>query len=541
VTGRFDLKQYRLLLRLLSELGSRRELTSQFGLDQHAMMLSGAFGLLIGGVIGLAALGDPPARGYLMATLGITTVWLLPRLVSQAADAFMNPAEVAVLAHRPVRSGPYLAAKATYVVRAALVTALPFNLIPAFAGATLDGTRWFYPMTHLAAAALAAVFTTFIVCGAFGVLFRVLPLARVRSAALWAQLLIVSGLPFAPQLLGAADIPLDLDARAWSLIPVTWFAALGLVGQAARPPIDPWLALPAMLVSGAVAVLGLRALTQDYMTRVSTMMRIKSRGTARLSRARARRRVLFLPGGQAVRAGAAFVGTLAWRDWQFRRTFLGGSIGLVILFAVGIGRRFTQSPLGPVADTGPLPFLPLMLGILMVNASMALAFTDRPGAKWIFDVTPARGLRGLVHGAYWGLWRPLVALPHLVLLPVAAFFWGPRDALFFVAYSLSITSLYLGAGLWLADGLPFTKPPDPGRARALTGVIFAYLAVAVGLGVLQRFVLFRHVWLVPVAAVLFGLLAWLAAAASFRILESRILQSLARGSGARRLFTDFDG
>jgi hypothetical protein len=44
-----------------------------------------------------------------------------------------------------------------------------------------------------------------------------------------------------------------------------------------------------------------------------------------------------------------------------------------------------------------------------------------------------------------------------------------------------------------------------------------------------------------VAAVLFGLLAWLAAAASFRILESRILQSLARGSGARRLFTDFDG
>jgi hypothetical protein len=174
---------------------------SQFGLDQHAMLLSGGFGLLIGGFIGLAALGDPPVRGFLMAALGISAFWLVPRLVSQAADAFMNPAEVSVLAHRPIRAGSYLAAKFVFVLRAALVTTLPLNLVPAFAGATLEGTRWFYPLTHMVAAAAGTAFTALVVCGIFGLLFRFLPIGKVRAAALWLQLAAVTVGPFSPQLL----------------------------------------------------------------------------------------------------------------------------------------------------------------------------------------------------------------------------------------------------------------------------------------------------------------------------------------------------
>ena len=105
MTFDFDRRQFRLLLRLLSDLGARRELTSQLGLDQHAMLMSSGFGLLIGGLLGLMALGQPPARTYLMTVLGVSAFWLLPRLVSQAADAFMNPAEAAVLAHRPIHAG----------------------------------------------------------------------------------------------------------------------------------------------------------------------------------------------------------------------------------------------------------------------------------------------------------------------------------------------------------------------------------------------------------------------------------------------------
>lgn len=540
MTIEFDRRQFRLFLRLLRDLGARRELTSQFGFDQHAVLLSSGFGVLIGAFFSIIAIGKPPAQGYLMGALGISAFWLLPRLVSQAADAFMNPAEVAVLAHRPIRSGSYLAAKAVYVLQAALMVTLPLNLVPALAGVTLPDTRWFYPITHLVAVSLAAVFTALVVCGIFGVMFRVLPLSQVRAAALWVQLAAVTVVPFSPQLFGALRIPFDLNARVWSAIPVTWFAAIGLAGQPRRLTIDPWLAAPALAASVAFIALGLRSLTQDYMTRASTMMRSNRKGSSSWT---TRRRAWFdwtpLPGGQTTRAGAAFVTTLAFRDWQFRRVFLSGSVGIALLFVVGVGRRFVESPLAAGSRSSPLAFLPLVLGILMLNASTALAFTDRPRAKWIFHSAPARGLRGIVRGTYWGMWRPLVALPHMLLFIAGAAAWGVRDAILFSTYSLAVTSLYLGAGLWLADGLPFSKPPDPARGRALVPVMFMYLAASAGLGVLQNYVIFRHIWLVPVATALLVVAAWLAAVTSFRILEDRAVSSLSDGN-ARRLFSQFD-
>ena len=477
----FDRRQFRLFFRLLSDLGARRELVGQFGFDQRAVMLSGGFGVLIGGLFSLAALADPPARGYFVFAIAVSALMLLPQLVSQAADAFMNPAEVSVLAHRPIYASSYLAAKAVFVVRAALIVTLPLNVIPALAGATLPGTRWFYPITHLAAVSLGAVFTAFVVCGVFGLLFGVLPIARVRTAALWVQLIAVTVVPFSPQLIGHLDIPLDLDARAWSAVPVTWFAAIGLVGQPGRPPLDPWLALPALAVAVVFIVIGVRSLTQDYMTHASTMMRMKSGG--RPLRRTALRHLLPRipwPGGQTTRAGTAFVGAMAVRDWQFRRTFLTGSVGIVVLLGIGIGRRFAESPLEVGGRFNPLHVLPFMLGILMLNASMALAFTDRPAAKWIFALVSARGLRGIVRGMYWGLWRPLVAMPHAILFAAGAVFWGLRDAALFSTYSLAIASMYLGAGLWLADGLPFTKPADPKRSQALMGVMLTYFSLPVG-------------------------------------------------------------
>ena len=534
----FDRRQFRLLMRLLSDLGARRELTSQFGFDQHAIFLSGGFGLFVGGLLALSALGRPGARAYMMTALGITAFWLLPRIVSQAADAFMNPAEVAVLAHRPIHAGSYVAAKAAYVARAALVVTLPLNLIPALAGVSLPGTRWFYPLTHLAAVAAASLFTTLVVCGVLGVVFRALPIGAVRTAALWAQLLSVMIVPLSPQLLNAFRVPLDLDARAWSAIPVTWFAALGLAGQMGRPPLDVRIMLPVLAGAFALIVLGARSLTQDYMTRVSTMMRIQGARKIPTRAGRLSRLTTgFRSGGQATRAGTAFVRALAFRDWQFRRMFLGGSVGIVILFAVGIGRNFAKSPL-QVPTGGRLTLLPLMLGVLMLNASMALAFTDRPLARWIFLMAPTRGLRGIVRGMYWGLWQPLVAVPHVVLFIAGTLFWGLSDALLFSTYSMSISSLYLGAGLWLADGLPFTKQADPNRPRALMGVMVMYLLSAAGLAAFQDFWLFRHAWLLPVATTVLAAGAWVAAEASFRVLDSRVLQGLNEGS--RGIFKQFE-
>lgn len=537
MTFDFDSKQFRLFLRLLSTLGSRHELTSQFGLDQHAAMLSSGFGLLIGGFVGLAALAQPPARGYLVTTLAISALWLVPQLVSRAADTFMNPGEVAVLAHRPVRTGAYLAAKTVYLFKAALIATLPLNLVPALAGLALAGTRWFYPLTHLLAVVLGTIFTALVACGVLGALFRVFRLERVRAAALWVQLVAVTVVPLAPRLFTTLHVPLDLNARVWSAIPIAWFASIGLLGQTARPPLDLRLVIPVAVACMLLVGFGMHALTQDYLTRVSTMMRLRARRSRRgpvfVSRLVSR---LTFPGGQPTRAGTMFVSALALRDWQFRRTFLSGSVGIVAIFALGIGRRFSISPFAAEARFSPLHFLPVVLGVTMLNACVAVAFTERPQAKWIFQTMSATGLRGVVRGTYWGLWRLFVALPHVVLVGAAAWFWGLPDAVMFCAYSLAVTSLYLGAGVWLADGLPFTKPADLNRRRSLTGVMFAFIGVGAALAALQHFVLFPRVWPVPVAAVVLAFGAWIAATVSFRILEDKSLVALATSEDTRQMF-----
>lgn len=541
MTVDFDRKQFTLFLRLLSTLGSRHELTSQLGLDQHAVMLSSGFGLLIGGFVGLAALGHPPVRGYLVTSLVISALWLVPQLVSRAADTFMNPAEIAVLAHRPVSPGAYLAAKTVYLLKAALIATLPLNVIPAVAGLSLTGTRWFYPVTHLLAIVLGTIFTALIACGVLGALFRVFPLNRVRAAALWVQLVAVTVVPLAPRLFTTLHVPLDLNARVWSAIPIAWFASIGLLGQAARPLLDPWLMMPVAIACVLLIGFGLRSLTQDYLTRVSTMMRMRPRRSRRASSVFDRIAPgLLLPGGQPVRAGTMFVSALALRDWQFRRMFLGGSVGIVAIFALAIGRQFATSPFADHARFSPLHLLPVVLGVTMLNACLAVAFTERPQAAWIFQVVPAKGLRGVVRGTYWGLWRMFVALPHAALAGAAAWCWGIPDAVMFSAYSLAVTSLYLGAGLWLAGGLPFSRLADPNRRRAMTGVMFAYIGAGAGLAALQHFVLFPRVWPVPIATIVLALGAWVASTMSFRILEDKSLVALATSEATRQMFAQIE-
>ena len=65
------------------------------------------------------------------------------------------------------------------------------------------------------------------------------------------QLVAMLAVPLVLQLLQFsrhASGSLDLDAAYWSAIPLTWFASLGLVGQATRPLVAWTYALPSALV-----------------------------------------------------------------------------------------------------------------------------------------------------------------------------------------------------------------------------------------------------------------------------------------------------
>ena len=57
----FDPRQYRLLLGLLSDLGSRQEITSQMGLSRGAVTMAADISAFVGALVSLIALTSPAA------------------------------------------------------------------------------------------------------------------------------------------------------------------------------------------------------------------------------------------------------------------------------------------------------------------------------------------------------------------------------------------------------------------------------------------------------------------------------------------------
>src|SRR5690606_19174367 len=148
----------------------------------------------------------------------------------------------------------------------------------------------------------------------------------------------------------------------WSAVPITWFASIGLVGHAGRPVLEPSLALPAMAVALVASLVGARALTQGYMTRVSTIVRSRRPTTRRARATWLRAPLRWMAGGPAGLGAAMFVVQIAMRDWQFRRQFLRVGVALVALpVIVGAARFATQSPIGTGGSFTRLHLAPHMM------------------------------------------------------------------------------------------------------------------------------------------------------------------------------------
>ena len=104
--------------------------------------------------------------------------------------------------------------------------------------------------------------------------------------------------------------------------------------------------------------------------------------------------------------------------------------------------------LGNRGLAGPVQLMPHLLGILAITTSSILPFTDRYRAGWLFLTVPSDVYRGFARGLFWAMWIAFVGIPAVTLLLVGAWKWGARDGLLFAAYSLAVTSSYLGSGIW---------------------------------------------------------------------------------------------
>lgn len=529
--------QYQLLVDLFESLGERKELFGSLGLDRHAMRLTALMLLLPGALFALMAFGPAPLAVFNMRVLAFSSFVLLLLIVMEAANSFFNPGEVAVLAHQPIGNATYIAAKATYLALVVLRAATALNGPAALAGLVKDEARWFYPITHLLAACGAGLFVALLACAAFGMLFRLVPSARVRSVALWVQILVVM-LPLfldlgarAARRVIASVIPLAQDID-WSFVPVTWFSALAVAGQTAPAVPLRWPALLGLAVSAVFIVYGVRALSAGYLTRIGGVMRSgRSRRHGAQRSSTGGRIVRAFTGKPSTQAAYAFLLPMMRRDWQFRRAAV--QSGLLLLFggpAVILSGRSTP-PFG--ADRLPLVgLLPEFLPLFTLMVCSQLAFSDHYRARWIFATAPGVGRQGYVRGIYWAIWLPFVALPFAAVLCFFGYYWGLPDAALFAAYGLAVASLLLATQILFVDGLPFGRPPQAERSFVLLPfLIFGPVVIGVA-WVLQGQFIFRSRWTTALATLVFTGLAVVTARFSLRVLDVRVRRDLEGLGGA---------
>jgi hypothetical protein len=497
-------KQFWLLADLFGALSERREFMGNLGRDKAtlrtlAIVYAGFMGLMS---LALASAQLPPLA-YLSVFLGMTVLLLFSIVLSEISDTLVNPVEALILAHQPINGATYAAAKLGHILRILLYLIPGLNAIPAFAGLILKTAGWSYPLLHLAVASAAGLLIALSCCGLFGWLIRIVPAARLNTAARTAEFLPSLGFFFyayGRRLIGTVHPPLWLIANR---------------------PLQIALAV---LVVG-LAVSGVRCLTIDYLVRVTSIVHAGS-----AAKGSHRRRLAFMGtlvsrflGGQAARAGFEFVRRLMARDWQFRRQLMAMAPSLVMLAALAAGGSKT-SPFSGRFTTAHL--LPHFFGFVLLGLCGALPYGSDYKALWVFLLIPPGVFRRFGAGAAAALWIIFIVVPHLILFPILALPWGFGDAAIFVSYSLAMASLYLAFELRLIDGVPFGKQLQSNRAYFAFGIFVLFMMSAGIWTAIQYLLLFRSQWTAAAAALVLGAAAWLAARRSLGAFETAMRHGL---------------
>jgi hypothetical protein len=490
--------RYWLLLDLFGELSERRELFSQLGRDGMSLRKASWMYYILSGLIVIPfILMDMPPFRFLAIFLAITAFLLLTMLLAETSNSLVNPVEGLVLAHQPIDGATYTAAKLTHLLRILLYLVPGLNAIPAFAGLFLKGCPWYYPLLHMAAAFALGIVLALSCCALFGWLIRFVAPARLKAVGFAAEMspwLLYVFSQFSRQIVAKIHAP-------------RWLPTHGA-------PLHMTLAIFGLLAIAAV-VLGLRALSGDYLSRVAAIAHGGSGRKSRIRRSRLGDLVDQLCGGPPARAGFVYVSCMMRRDWQFRRQLI-GLIPMAIMPLAAAARG-----IGPSPFSGKFTFLhlfPHAFGMAFYIICSVMIFGNDHKGAWLFLLAPARAFGGFARGVYARLFA-IMAVPHLIVWVALVWYWGLRDATLFIAYSMAVAAVYLGLELRLIEGMPFSKQPETTSNPFILGILLlGGMAMAAAVG-LQYFVIFRSPLLV--AAVTAGLCAaaWLVARSSLDAFE----------------------
>ncbi len=529
-----DPRQYWILVDLFETLGKRQEVTGMSS-DAYSMRTFTIIWFFFSGVLGVVIGAYGATAGiYLLVFLVLTAFQLSMLLIPEIAEGLVNPVEGLILAHQPINGATWLAAKLTHLTRLVVYVVAGVNGVPALIpllGPSGEGFRpLVYPVLHIFAALGVGLVVGFLCCSLFGWLVRLVPVRRLKAAAAMVQVFPM----FIAACLQLLSLRVD-ELWSWGMsieLPEAWLG----IGDRVPGGFPALVAVMGLALTTAAVVLGLRALTVDHLIRVSSLMHsgatVRKQGPRRWSIGSC---VASFAGGQAARGGYEYLRLMMMRDWQFWKN-MGLNAAYLIVFLVVllfVGREVTPF----ASEFAFTHFLPHLIGLIIFMGCLYLAYGNDYKAVWSFAIVPDTAFRPYVRGIHAGLWFLLVALPHAFWLLVLAWSWGVRDALWVIAFSTAVTSLYLAVGLRLIDGLPFGKQTPPARQVVTAAMTMIYLLVVSGaIGI--QYLMFRSVVAVAAVTIMASVGAYYLTMATLADFESRIRQNL-NPSGTRP-FLAFD-
>jgi len=484
-----DPRRYWLLVDLFDQLSDRGEALDELGRSGVTLRYLAMVYFVLFGLMSLAfAAMRTSLPAYSARLLGSTAFLMLNVLLMETGNSLVNPVEGLILAHQPINGATYTAAKLTQLARIVLYLAPGLNGVAAFAGLMLAGARWWYPIFHLAVALAVGFILALLCCALYGWLMRLLPPKRLRAAGQLAGTLPLVGFMF--------WIP--LSAR---------LARSGILNHLPEQAAVRWaLGLACGAAAAIIVALGLRSLSADFLIRVSVMVRGGPAAGAKARKSRIGAVVARTFGGQAARAGFAFVSRMMLRDWHFRKQVAPMAVISLIWVVQLAAKGWRVDPFSGRFSTFHL--LPHLFGLILFHTCMLLPYGDDFKGVWVFLLAPSRAFGPFVRGVYALLWIYAVVIPHAIVLPVVVWSWGAWHGALASLYSAAVVSLYLALELRLVDGAPFSRQPEASRDSTLLPVmIVAGIVVAVVVG-LQYVLLFRSPVNVLVATVVAGAAAW---------------------------------
>ena len=498
VALKIDPAQFWILVDLFGMLGKRREVMNQLGRSKRSLaLLIFADGLAIALLSFIMILSGPAVSLYAAVTLTVSTIILLTVLMPETNNSLVNPTESIILAHQPLNGPTYMAAKLTHILRVVLFLAPGFNLLPALLGLATKGATWSYPIFHLLLASLLAIIMAMACCSLFGWLIRFVPVPRLKSVGQMLELVpmfMIMTLQYVGPFLAHIKIP--------SWMPTGWQAAL--IGGGV----------------GLFAIIGgLRALSIDYLLRVSSMLQGRVKKTTRSDRRSAGLGAVLASwfGGQAGRAGFDFTKRQMGRDWQAQReilTMLYSILPLLILFSRSMGKPLF------IREFTPMHITPHFFGIMFFSFCGAMPYGTHHKGAWLFQLFGITAFRGFGRGIFVWLWLNLVLIPHLLLSLAWIYLWNLPHA-----FSVAMASFYLGLELRLISAIPFSQKPGASRSALILPIFLVGGMLASAIVAFQHFFLFRSEARAALGIVLIAGLALWVTRLSLESLAIRMMRS----------------